>query len=121
MCIRDRITNVSHDIKTPLTSIINYVDFLKKEEIDNEQAKEYIGVRDRQATRLKKLTEDLVEASKAATGNVKLEMIPCRVGVLMMQVMGEYKEKTCLLYTSGYHAGSHSGGWQNGLCGRQDP
>ena len=88
------ITNVSHDIKTPLTSIINYVDFLKKEEIDNEQAKEYIGVLDRQATRLKKLTEDLVEASKAATGNVKLEMIPCRVGVLMMQVMGEYKEKT---------------------------
>ncbi len=88
------ITNVSHDIKTPLTSIINYVDFLKKEEIDNEQAKEYIGVLDRQATRLKKLTEDLVEASKAATGNVKLEMIPCCVGVLMMQVMGEYKEKT---------------------------
>lgn len=88
------ITNVSHDIKTPLTSIINYVDFLKKEEIDNEQAKEYISVLDRQAKRLKKLTEDLVEASKAATGNVKLEMIPCRVGVLMMQVMGEYKEKT---------------------------
>ena len=88
------ITTVSHDIKTPLTSIINDVDFLKKEEIDNEQAKEYIGVLDRQATRLKKLTEDLVEASKAATGNVKLEMIPCRVGVLMMQVMGEYKEKT---------------------------
>ncbi len=88
------ITNVSHDIKTPLTSIINYVDFLKKEEIHNEQAQEYINVLDRQAKRLKKLTEDLVEASKAATGNVKLEMIPCRVGVLMMQVMGEYKEKT---------------------------
>ena len=88
------ITNVSHDIKTPLTSIINYVDFLTKEEIDNEKAQEYISVLDRQAKRLKKLTEDLVEASKAATGNVKLEMIPCRVGVLMMQVMGEYKEKT---------------------------
>ena len=88
------ITNVSHDIKTPLTSIINYVDFLKKEDIDNEKAQEYIGVLDRQANRLKKLTEDLVEASKAATGSIKLEKIPCRVGVLMMQVMGEYQEKT---------------------------
>ena len=88
------ITNVSHDIKTPLTSIINYVDFLKKEDIDNENAQEYIGVLDRQANRLKKLTEDLVEASKAATGSIKLEKIPCRVGVLMMQVMGEYQEKT---------------------------
>ena len=88
------ITNVSHDIKTPLTSIINYVDFLKKENIDNEQAREYIDVLDRQAKRLKKLTEDLVEASKAATGSVKLEKAPCHVGVLMMQVMGEYKEKT---------------------------
>lgn len=87
------ITNVSHDIKTPLTSIINYVDFLKKEEIDNKQAQEYIDVLDRQANRLKKLTEDLVEASKAATGNIRLERMPCRVGVMMMQVMGEYQEK----------------------------
>lgn len=88
------ITNVSHDIKTPLTSIINYVDFLKKEDIDNEKAKEYIEVLDRQSKRLKKLTEDLVEASKAATGNIKLDMQPCQVGVMMQQVMGEYKEKT---------------------------
>ena len=70
------------------------MDFLKKEDIDNEKAQEYIGVLDRQANRLKKLTEDLVEASKAATGSIKLEKIPCRVGVLMMQVMGEYQEKT---------------------------
>ena len=87
------ITNVSHDIKTPLTTIINYVDFLKKENIENEKAKEYIEVLDRQSMRLKKLTEDLIEASKAATGNVKLDMMPCQVGVLMTQTAGEYKEK----------------------------
>ena len=87
------ITNVSHDIKTPLTSIINYVDFLKKEELDNEQAKEYIKVLDRQSGRLKKLIEDLVDASKAATGNVKLNLSPCQVGVLMTQTTGECKEK----------------------------
>ncbi len=87
------ITNVSHDIKTPLTSIINYVDFLKKEEIDNEKAQEYIEVLDRQSRRLKKLTEDLVDASKAATGNVPMQLAPCQIGVLMEQTMGEYKEK----------------------------
>lgn len=87
------ITNVSHDIKTPLTTIINYVDFLKKEDIDNEKAQEYIEVLDRQSKRLKKLTEDLIEASKAATGNIKLDMMPCQVGVLMTQTSGEYKEK----------------------------
>ena len=87
------ITNVSHDIKTPITSIINYVDFLKKEDIENEKAKEYIEVLDRQSQRLKKLTEDLVEASKAATGNITLELMPCDAAVMMNQVMGEYKEK----------------------------
>lgn len=87
------ITNVSHDLKTPLTSIINYVDLLKKENLDNEKALEYIEVLDRQSQRLKKLTEDVVEASKAATGNVKMEMLPCQVGVLMTQIMGEYSEK----------------------------
>lgn len=87
------ITNVSHDIKTPLTSIINYVDFLKKEEIENEKAVEYIEVLDRQSRRLKKLTEDLVDASKAATGNIKMQLAPCQIGVLMEQTMGEYKEK----------------------------
>ena len=87
------ITNVSHDIKTPITSIINYVDFLKKEDIQNEKAQEYIEVLDRQSQRMKKLTEDLVEASKAATGNVKLELEPCDAQVMMMQVMGEYQER----------------------------
>ena len=87
------ITNVSHDIKTPLTSIINYVDFLKKEDIQDETVKEYVEVLDRQSRRLKKLTEDLVDASKASTGNVKIDLAPCQVGVLMEQVMGEYKEK----------------------------
>ncbi len=88
------ITNVSHDIKTPLTSIINYVDFLKKEDLENEKVKEYIGVLDRQSQRLKKLTEDLLEASKAATGSVKMDIRPCQAGVLMVQVMGEYEERT---------------------------
>ena len=87
------ITNVSHDIKTPLTSIINYVDLLKKEEINNEKASEYIEVLDRQSSRMKKLIEDLVEASKAATGAMKLNLERCQVDVLMMQVLGEYKEK----------------------------
>ncbi|NLD20495.1 MAG: hypothetical protein GX663_09685 [Clostridiales bacterium] len=87
------ITNVSHDIKTPLTSIINYVDFLKDEDISGEKSKEYIEVLDRQSQRLKKLTEDLVEASKAATGNVKMNMEPCKIGMLMTQSMVEYEEK----------------------------
>lgn len=87
------ITNVSHDIKTPLTSIINYVDFLRKEDIQDETIKGYVDVLERQSRRLKKLTEDLVDASKASTGNVKIDLAPCQVGVLLEQVMGEYKEK----------------------------
>lgn len=87
------ITNVSHDIKTPLTSIINYVDLLQKEGIDSEKSAEYLEVIDRQSQRLKKLTADIVEASKAATGNIKMQLAPCNVGVLMTQVMGEYEEK----------------------------
>ena len=67
------ITNVSHDIKTPLTSIINYVDLLKKENIQDEKVKEYIEILDKKSQRLKKLTEDLVEASKVSSGNVKLK------------------------------------------------
>ena len=68
------ITNVSHDIKTPLTSIINYVDLMKQEEIEDEKVKEYLQVLDNKSQRLKKLTEDLVEASKASSGNIKLTM-----------------------------------------------
>lgn len=87
------ITNVSHDIKTPLTSIINYVDLLKKENIENEKLKEYIDVLERHSSRLKKLTEDLVEASKASTGNLQVNMVPTEVGVLFTQAVGEYEEK----------------------------
>lgn len=87
------ITNVSHDIKTPLTSIVNYVDLLKKEEIGNPTAAEYIAVIDRQSQRLRKLTEDLVEASKAATGNVPVNWEDTDMNVLLGQVAGEYTER----------------------------
>jgi len=87
------ITNVSHDIKTPLTSIINYVDLLKKEELENETAKEYIEVLDRQSQRLKKLTDDLVEASKAQTGCLTLNRTPIDISELLKQVVGEYSER----------------------------
>ena len=87
------ITNVSHDIKTPLTSIINYVDLLKKEEIENDTAQEYILTLERQSNRLKKLIEDLVEASKAATGNLAVNLAPCDIGVLLSQSIGEFDER----------------------------
>ena len=87
------ITNVSHDIKTPLTSIINYVDLIKKEDPENETLREYVGVLDRQAARLKKLIEDLVEASKASTGNLTVQLEPCDIGVLLVQTAGEYQER----------------------------
>ena len=86
------ITNVSHDIKTPLTSIINYVDLLKKEELP-EKALEYVEVLDRQSNRLKKLTEDLVEASKATTGNIKANLAPTDLVELVTQAIAEYEEK----------------------------
>ncbi len=88
------ITNVSHDIKTPLTSIINYVDLLEKEELENANAKEYLEVLDRQSARLKKLIEDLMEASKASTGNLAVQMECCEAGVFMVQTIGEFGEKT---------------------------
>lgn len=87
------ITNVSHDIKTPITSLINYVDLLKKEEIENETAKEYIEVLERQAARLKKLTEDLVEASKASTGNIAVNITPTDVVELLHQSIAEYADR----------------------------
>lgn len=87
------ITNVSHDIKTPITSLINYVDLLKKEEIENETAKEYIEVLERQAARLKKLTEDLVEASKASTGNIAVNIAPTDVVELLHQSIAEYADR----------------------------
>ena len=87
------ITNVSHDIKTPLTSIINYVDLLEKEEIDNETAKEYIDVLSRQSSRLKKLIDDLMEASKVSTGNISVNLMKFELGILLSQALGEYEER----------------------------
>ena len=86
------ITNVSHDIKTPLTSIVNYVDLLGKEELP-EKAAEYLAVLDRQSKRLKKLTEDLVEASKASTGNVAVRLTPILVNEIVHQAIGDYDER----------------------------
>jgi len=86
------ITNVSHDIKTPLTSIVNYTDLLKKEEL-SPTAAEYVAVLDRQAHRLKKLTEDLVEASKASTGNLSVNLEPIIVNEIIHQAVGDYDEK----------------------------
>ena len=86
------ITNVSHDIKTPLTSIINYVDLLQKEHTP-EQEKEYLEVLERQSQRLRKLTEDVVEASKASTGNVTVNLAPTNVREITAQALAEYKEK----------------------------
>lgn len=87
------ITNVSHDIKTPLTSIVNYVDLLKKEDIPSPEAREYIAVLDRQSHRLKKLTEDLVEESKASSGVLNVDLQPTDVNVLFSQIEGEYQER----------------------------
>ena len=87
------ITNVSHDIKTPLTSIINYVDLLKKEEINNAQIEQYIAVLDKKSQRLKKLIEDLVEASKVSSGNVKLNMEIINLKELLNQTIGEFEDK----------------------------
>ena len=87
------ITNVSHDIKTPLTSIINYVDLIKKENPEDEKIREYTQVLDRQSSRLKKLIEDLVEASKASTGNLSVHLTECEVGVLLAQTVGEFDDR----------------------------
>lgn len=87
------ITNVSHDIKTPLTSIINYVDLLEKEDLKNEKAAEYLEVLERQSARLKKLIEDLMEASKASTGNLAVHLEQLEAGVSLVQIVGEFEEK----------------------------
>ncbi len=87
------ITNVSHDIKTPLTSIINYVDLLGKGGIDEKTEAEYIEVLTRQSSRLKKLIEDLVEASKASTGNIQMNFADIDAGMLLEQAVAEYSDK----------------------------
>ena len=87
------ITNVSHDIKTPLTSIINYIDLIKKEDIQAQPLKDYVDVLSRQSDRLKKLVEDLVEASKASTGNINVNPDTTGLKLLLTQAAGEYSEK----------------------------
>ena len=87
------ITNVSHDLKTPLTSIINYVDLLKRENLTDPQVQEYLRILDEKSQRLKVLTEDVVEASKASTGNIKFEMNDIDFVEMVQQVIGEFEEK----------------------------
>lgn len=89
----DLITNVSHDIKTPLTSIVNYVELLRREELDNVNAKNYIRIIDEKAQRLKHLTEDLVEVSKISSGNIKLEKQTIDFLELLYQTGGEFNER----------------------------
>ena len=89
----DLITNVSHDIKTPLTSIVNYVDLLKRENLENENARHYIRILDDKSQRLKQLTEDLVEASKISSGNIKLDIQTIDLVELLYQTGGEFNER----------------------------
>ncbi|MPM83781.1 Autoinducer 2 sensor kinase/phosphatase LuxQ [bioreactor metagenome] len=87
------ITNVSHDLKTPLTSIITYVDLLKREQLNNEKAENYVAILDEKARRLKQLIEDLVEASKASSGNLAVTRTKLNLRELMVQALGEFEEK----------------------------
>ncbi|MGE5631120.1 MAG: sensor histidine kinase [Caulobacteraceae bacterium] len=89
----DLITNVSHDLKTPLTSIVNYVDLLKKEDLNNKKADEYVGILEEKSARLKQLIEDLVEASKASSGSLNVCAEKVDLHELVMQDCGEYEEK----------------------------
>ncbi len=87
------ISNVSHDIKTPLTSIISYAELLKQQPAGEPANPEYLDTLERQSVKLKKLLEDLIEASKATTGNLKAELEPCNLNMVLHQVIGEYEEK----------------------------
>jgi signal transduction histidine kinase len=87
------ITNVSHDLKTPLTSIVNYVDLLKNEDLNNQKADEYVNILEEKSERLKQLIEDLVEASKASSGNLPVNAEKVDLHELVMQACGEYEEK----------------------------
>ncbi len=88
----DLITNVSHDLKTPLTSIINYVDLLKKCKIGDDDSKKYLEILDEKSKRLKHLIEDLTEASKASTGNIKINHVPIDLSELALQALGEHSD-----------------------------
>ncbi len=87
------ITNVSHDLKTPLTSILNYAGLIAAEPCENGKITEYAGVLTRQSERLTRLIDDLVEASKAATGNLEVHLAPVEAQVLLQQAAGEYAER----------------------------
>ncbi len=87
------ITNVSHDLKTPLTSLINYSHLICREDCNNPHHREYADVLHRQSERMKRLIDDLVEASKASTGNLDVELAPCQMGVIMAQAAGEYEQR----------------------------
>ena len=87
------ITNVSHDIKTPLTSIINYVDLLQKDNTTEEERKEYLGILANQSGRLKKLIQDLIDASKASSGAMEVNLSDTDLSTLAGQVIGEYRDK----------------------------
>lgn len=86
------ITNVSHDLKTPLTSIVTYVDLLKKSEIEDERARLYVGIIEEKADKLKQLIEDLTEVSKASTGNIRLEKMKIDLYELAVQAIGEHSD-----------------------------
>ncbi len=90
------ITNVSHDIKTPLTSIINYTDLLKREDITEDERKQYLNTLSRNSARMKKLIEDLIEASKASTGNIELNMMNCNVKTLISQSIVEHSDNAVI-------------------------
>lgn len=89
----DLITNVSHDLKTPLTSIVNYVDLLKRENPEGERVRHYIEILEQKSQRLKQLTEDLVEASRISSGNVELDMIELPLAGILEQAYGEFQER----------------------------
>ena len=89
----DLITNVSHDIKTPLTSIINYVDLLKRENFEDPKVQGYLEILDAKSQRLKTLTEDVVEASKVSSGNITLECMDVNLVEMLNQTIGEFSEK----------------------------
>lgn len=91
----DLITNVSHDIKTPLTSIINYVELLKQEDFEDPKIRHYIEVLEQKAQRLKNLTEDVVEASKVSSGNITLEYMNLNLNEMLQQISGETQERFC--------------------------
>ena len=86
------ITNISHDIKTPLTSIINYIGLLRREKIDNPSAESYIEVLESKAMRLKQLMEDLLDVSRISSGNITLQMDDIDLVELVRQTGGEFNE-----------------------------